>query len=296
MTLLTRALAVVSAAAAAITVVGCADAGSARQSSAAPPSSPAAEPTLSGTMTAAVKDYLFPGDGSQYATGAAAASIMISDQSQLVSRCMSRYGFAVAAMTPAQAAAEDFDNTQFPDLSRIARTHQLNPALTTPLPTDSPVPDSEQAAFRADDATCADQPSPLAALAKAASALVAQWQADVARIQASAQVVAKMQGFTACVELAGTPAGEAGSFDAYLAWVTGQESRQGTPAAARSADARFAAVFVRCARPVVSVEATLQLTRRASFLHDHRPAVAALITLGAEAITAAARQLGTSAG
>jgi hypothetical protein len=290
-----RPLVIAAAAAlAGAALAACGAAAPQHHSAAARPSSSPAAPAASSKMGGAVEDYFFPGDGAQYTAGGAFSSIMAVYQSQLAARCMDRYGFAVPAVTLAQARAQEFDNTQFPDLSRIARTHELNPSLTEPLPAASPIPASQQAAFRTDGTRCSARASPFTELTEAAVSLVGEWQTDVGRIQSSPQVQSRMPGFTACVEKAGTPASQARSFGGYLAWVTGQESRQRAPSAVESEDARFAAVFVRCAGPVVSAETVLQLASRSDFLHRHRRAVRALIALGVVAVSAAARLLKAS--
>ncbi len=92
-------------------------------------------PQIAGTAAAVqisqpgAVSYFFPATGLEFTAGARFAGTMESLESRAVAFCMARSGFHVQAETAAEAAAEAFDNAQFPDLARITRTGLLNPSL-----------------------------------------------------------------------------------------------------------------------------------------------------------------------
>jgi hypothetical protein len=250
---------------------------------------PAAQ--IAGTATAAqisqpgAVSYFFPATGPQFTAGARFAGTVQSLESRAVAACMARSGFHVQAETAAEAAAEAFDNAQFPDLARISRTGLLNPSLAvTGKPVPRP-PAARRAAYYGAVSACEHAAgSVFMPLMTAAGGLPAMWLQEVTRIQASPAVRAEVSGyFTVCARQHAVPPSSAGSFDALLAFVTGQESRARTQSAVLAADRRWAKVFAWCARPVVQLQEHLQSARQAVFLQAHATQVRALQSAAAKA-------------
>jgi hypothetical protein len=252
-------------------------------------------PQIAGTATAVqtsqpgAVSYFFPATGQEFTAGARFAGTVQSLESRAVASCMARSGFHVLAETAAEAAA--FDNAQFPDLARITRSGLLNPSLTvTGKPAPRPPAARRAVYYRAVSACEHAAASVFAPLMTAVGGLSAEWLQDVTRIQSSPAVRAEVSGyFTVCARQHAVPPSSAGSFDAFLAFVTGQESRARTQSAVLAADRRWAKVFAWCARPVVQLQERLQSARQAGFLQTHAAQVRALQSAAARAIARAER-------
>jgi hypothetical protein len=252
-------------------------------------------PPIAGTATAVqisqpgAVSYFFPATGQEFTAGARFAGTAQSLESRAVASCMARSGFHVLAETAAEAAA--FDNAQFPDLARITRTGLLNPSLTvTGKPAPRPPAARRVVYYRAVSACEHAAASLFAPLMTAVGGLSAAWRQDVTRIQSSPAVRAEVSGyFTVCARQHAVPPSSAGSFDAFLAFVTGQETRARTHSAVLAADRRWAKVFAWCARPVVQLQERLQSARQAGFLQAHAAQVRALQSAAARAIARAER-------
>jgi hypothetical protein len=254
-------------------------------------------PQIAGTATAVqisqpgAVSYFFPATGQEFTAGARFAGTVQSLESRAVASCMARSGFHVQAETAAEAAAEAFDNAQFPDLARITRTGLLNPSLAmTGKPAPRPPAARRAVYYRAVSACEHAAASVFAPLMTAVGGLSAAWLQYVTRIQSSPAVRAEVSGyFTVCARQHAVPPSSAGSFDAFLAFVTGQESRARTQSAVLAADRRWAKVFAWCARPVVQLQERLQSARQAVFLQAHAAQVRALQSAAARAIARSER-------
>jgi hypothetical protein len=254
-------------------------------------------PRIAGTAAAVqisqpgAVSYFFPATGLEFTAGARFAGTTESLESRAVASCMARSGFHVQAETAAEAAAEAFDNAQFPDLARIARTGLLNPSLAvTGKPAPRP-PAARRAAYYSAVSDCEHAAaSVLAPMMTAAVGLSAAWLQDVTRIQSSPAVQAEVSGyFTICARQHAVPPSSAGSFGVFLAFVTGQESRARTQIAGLAVDRRWAKVFAWCARPVVQLQERLQSASQAVFLQAHAAQVRALQSAAARAIATTGR-------
>lgn len=181
-------------------------------------------------QAAEVLYYYIPATGAQYAIdaiGAQFSGIYSALQNDITSACMARAGFHVPHTSAAVYAAQDFDNSQWPDLAAISRSGMLDPGLLYGIP-EVAVPRGEQQAYQADFSRCEDaQQAMFAPLTEAGSALSSPWLGIVDKIQASARLRAVLAGFSSCVERAGTPVSSAGSFNYFLAWVTGLRPQRG---------------------------------------------------------------------
>jgi hypothetical protein len=225
-------------------------------------------PSAASQLGASAIDYYFPADGQQFSAGDLFSSEVQSIQGQLTATCLRADGFQAPTMSAEQFAELNFNNTQFPDMSRIARTGLLSPAENVAVSQPS-IPRDEQAAFAAASRRCVASAARLfQPLARAAGPLSALWLNDVLRIQASPPIQAALSGFTACAVERGVPARSAGSIGDFLAWESGQETRVAASAAV-DVDRRWAKVFLRCAGPGVAAEQKLQRQARAQFLQAH---------------------------
>jgi hypothetical protein len=236
--------------------------------------------------------YFFPATGQQFTAGARFAGTVQSLESRAVASCMARSGFHVQAETTAEATAEAFDNTQFPDLARITKTGLLNPSLAVAGKPAPRPPAARGAAYYKAVSACEHAAArEFAPMITAAGGLSAAWLQDVTRVQASPAVRAQVSGyFTVCARQHAVPPSSAGSFDAFLAFVTGQESRARTQSAVLAVDRRWAKVFAWCARPVVQLQERLQSARQAVFLQTHAAQIRALQSAVARAIARTERQ------
>lgn len=278
--------------AAACVLAGCGQPASGHRATAASGAA-AGRPAALGTEAL---DSFVPATAAQYATGARFDGALAALRSGAVDTCMARHGFHVRAgfgLSAAAFAAIDVNNSQFPDLARIARTRSFgvgNGFARQPGP-----PAARRQAYAADIAACSRAASePFIGLLRAGSSLQDQWLTIIATVQNSPPVRARLAGFATCLEQAGVPHSSAGSLGAFLAWETGVDTHAGSAAGIRAADAHWAPVFARCAGPTVSLQERLQSAKRAVFLRHNAGRVRQLETLATRVLAAAQRQARTA--
>jgi hypothetical protein len=166
------------------------------------------------------------------------------------------------------------DNTQMPDLPRIARTHEFVP------PGGVSVPHYGAAEQRAFNACSAAAVVPYRQLLGSFSKLTGSWWTVVFQIQASAQVRAAIPALNTCAGRYGFPGDPYGpasapikSFADFMDWIAGFLDGAGSRGASTSTlnalDRRWSAVFVTCARPVVGIWQRMQLAAQPGFLAGH---------------------------
>jgi hypothetical protein len=122
---------------------------------------------------------------------------------------------------------------------------------------------------------------------------------DVTNIQGSAAVLATLPAVRACAARYGWPHDPYGpdrpinSFADFADWLAshldGAGSRGVSAARVHALDQRWAPIFVRCARPAVTVLEKLQLAAQQTFLRDHKRELAALVAIAREDFANAAR-------
>jgi hypothetical protein len=248
-----------------------------------------AAPARPSPLAAEVLDNFVPATGAQYATGARFDGTLVALQDTSVERCMARYGFHMTAgfgLSAPAFAAMDVDNSQFPDLARIARTASFDVGSGFP-PQPGPSPARRQA-YAADSAGCWDMANrPFARLLQVGGALANRWLGVVNAVQTSPQVRAKLTGFASCLEAEGVPASAAGTLGAFLAWETGVDTHARNLARIHATDAHWAPIFARCARPTVTLQERLQSARRAVFLRQNYAQIRRLEALASQDIPAA---------
>jgi hypothetical protein len=259
------------------------------------PDKAAAGPGRASWPAAGIIYHYLPATGAQYAVGARFSGIYSALQDDIVSACMARSGFKFPRVSAAVYAAQDFDNSQWPDLAAISRSGMLDPGLEHTLPGIA-VPHDKARGYQADYARCENEQQRIfAPMTQAGGRLLGQWLAIVSGIEASAPLRDAVAGFAACTERAGTPVSSAGSLNYFLAWVTGREAMAPTQAAAIAVDKRWAAVFVRCAGPAVALQDRMELERQAAFLTGHRQQVLGLVSIASRLTGELERQYGCRA-
>jgi Sigma-70, region 4 len=230
-------------------------------------------------LDAQVLNYFFPATGAEYSTGARLRGTIGALEGAAASSCMAQSGFYYPRASAAVWAAQFFDNAQFPDLARIARTGTLAPAGA--VGRSARTPGNERRAFNAAFRRCNNAAAkPFTPLLNADSKLQSAWLAIVTRVQSSAKVRATLPGLRSCAERYawpanpyGPPASSIGSFGDFVDWVAGHidgaGSRGAGQARLRTANRHWAHIFVACARPTIAAQQRLQSARRAVFIQRH---------------------------
>lgn len=220
-----------------------------------------------------VLDDAVPATGAEFTVGARFNGTIKASESSSAATCMARSGFHLAHVSAGTAAAEDFDNAEFPDLATIARNRMFGPAGPVAPP---PGPVGQASGYNSAFMRCAAAADkPFAALTNAIGSLESPWMNIVATIESSAPVGAKLAGFRSCIEQAGAPAANvsapssADAFGGFLAWQTGIQTHEKTQAGTQALQRQWAPVFVRCAEPTVAELETLQSQQRPGFLRQH---------------------------
>ena len=272
--------------------------GVARPASASRPAatrSTQAPPPYPADLQAGLIGFFVPASGAQYGAGALFGGEYQAAEGKVFARCMAQSGFQVTTPTPASIARGNWDLTQFPDLNAIARAGTM-PGDALPGVKDLTGSSAYQAAFKRCSAA-AD--SLFSRTTNAGGRLASPWIVAVMNIQASAPVLATLPAVRACAARYGWPHDPYGpdrpinSFADFADWVAGHldgASSRGAPAAqAHALDRHWAPIFVRCARPAVTVMERLQLAAQRTFLRDHRRELAALMATAREDFANAAR-------
>jgi hypothetical protein len=271
--------------------LGAASAGGFATAAAAKPV-PAAYPA---NLTAGLIGMFIPATGAQYSAGAALQGEYTALESQVTSACTTKAGFQVPPMTPESIASQDWDLTRYPDLSAIAKAGTL-PGDVAPGATNVSGSPAFMAAYKRCDAASDQLFTPMVTVGHK---LGGPFLATVAKIQGSAPVLATTPALRACAAKYGLPLDPYGpdepinSFADFVAWVSGQvdgAGSSGVPSAAlHKLDAQWASVFVRCARPTVTVMEKVQLVAQQSYLASHKEQFAALVTVARADFAKAAR-------
>jgi hypothetical protein len=225
-------------------------------------------------LDALVVAAFVPATGPQFDLGSRLEWMMRAQELQATARCMAASGYHISDQPAPFNLASFADNTQMPDLPRIARTHAF---VGSPVVTGVSYPKAEQKVFN----TCQAQAAvPYQPLLGAGEKLEASWWNIISRIQASAQVQAAIPALASCAARYGFPndpygsaSGPITSFADFMDWVAGfldgAGSRGASTSALQALDRHWSAVFVTCARPIVGVWQGMQLAAQPGFLDQH---------------------------
>jgi hypothetical protein len=226
-------------------------------------------------LDALVVEAFVPATGPQYDSGSKLMWLVQAQVLRATAECMAASGYHISDQPAPFTLAMFADNTQMPDLPRIARTHQfVGPAEIT----SASYPEAEQQVYN----TChakAEGPYQLL-LMTPGQALEGSWWKVIFRIQASAQVQAAIPALATCAARAGYPSDPYGSasgplksFTDFVNWVAGfldgAGSRGASASTLRSLARHWSAVFVTCAGPIVGVWQRMQLAAQPGFLEQH---------------------------
>ena len=225
-------------------------------------------------LDALVVAAFVPATGPQFDLGAKLEWMVQAQELHATAKCMAASGYHISDRPAPFNLAMFADNTQMPDLPRIARTHEfVGPADVT----SASYPKAEQNVYNTCHATAA---VPYQQLLAAGQTLNSSWWKVIFRIQASSKVQAAIPALAACAARYGFPndpygsaSGPIKSFADFMDWVAGFLDGAGSRGASTStlqALARhWSGVFVTCARSIVGVWQRLQLAAQPGFLDQH---------------------------
>jgi hypothetical protein len=223
-------------------------------------------------LDALVVEAFVPATGPQYDAGSKLTWMVQARELAATARCMAASGYHISDQPAPFDPGSFADNTQMPDLPRIARTHQF---AGSPVITAGSYPKAEQNVFT----TCqAKARTPYQGLLAAGQTLDNSWWNTISRIQASEPVQAAIPALTTCAtrygfpnDPYGPPSGPITSFADFMDWVSGfldgADSRGATTSTLAALSRHWTTVFVTCARPIVGVWQGMQLTAQTRFLH-----------------------------
>lgn len=225
-------------------------------------------------LDALVVAAFVPATGPQYDLGSKLNWMVRAQELRATARCMAASGYHVSGQPAPFNLATFADNTQMPDLPRIARTHEFVASGGLAGPS---YPKAEQKVFNTCQAKAA---VPYQQLLSAGETLDNSWWKVVSRIQGSTQVQAAIPALATCAARYGFPSDPYGnasgpikSFPDFMDWVAGFLDGAGSRGASTStlqALARhWSAVFITCARPIVGVWQRMQVAALAGFLGRH---------------------------
>jgi hypothetical protein len=224
-------------------------------------------------LDALVVAAFVPATGPQYDLGSKLDWMVGAQELDATARCMAASGYHISDQPAPFRLASYADNTQMPDLPRIARTHEF----VAPVPRG---PSYRGAKLRVFSTCQAKAAVPYQRLMAVGETLDNSWETIILRIQASAQVQAAIPALTTCAARYGfpnnpygPPSGPIKSFSDFMDWVAGFLDGAGTRGASTSTlqalDRHWSAAFVTCARPIVGVWQRMQLAARPAFLDRH---------------------------
>jgi hypothetical protein len=222
-----------------------------------------------------------PTTGLQYDRGGQFAWMLHAQELRGQARCLAGLGYHISGTLPPFNLGDFADNTQMPDLPRIASTHQFvsSGGLVSPA--------YSAAEQRALDDTCQAPAAAYGSLLNADQAIDNAWWQIISRVQASSPVQSAIPALNTCATRHGFPNDPYGSatapiksFPDFVDWVAGFMDGAGSRGASASTMARLArqwtAVFVTCATPIVDIWQRMLAQAQPGFLHQHARQIAQL--------------------
>jgi hypothetical protein len=224
---------------------------------------------------ALVLDWAVPATGLQYDRGGKLLWMLHGQYLRASARCMAGLGYHISARQPPYNLADFADNSQMPDLPRIARTHEFvggTGGLITPSYT--------RAEQRALDTRCKAPTAAYQPLLGADSAINNAWWRIISRAQGSSLAKAAIPALQACATRYGYPndpygnaTGPIKNFSDFMNWVAGfldgADSRGASNGTLKALNRHWTSVFVTCATPIVGIWQRILLSARPGFLHQH---------------------------
>jgi hypothetical protein len=232
-----------------------------------------------------IVEWVAPATGPQYDRGGKMVWMLHAQELRSSARCMARQGYDISGSTSPYNLADFADNSQMPDLPRIARTHEF--VSQGGFKTLDPA--REQRAFNTCERAAA---APYTSLLSAYQAINQAWWKIISGAQASRQVNAAIPALQACATRYGFPnnpygnaTGPIKSFGDFMGWVAGfldgAMSRGASDSTMRSLERHWTQVFLTCATPIVGIWQRILLAEQPGFLRQHAQQIGRLDQLAA---------------
>jgi hypothetical protein len=221
-----------------------------------------------------------PATGLQFDRGGKLVWMLHDQYLRGTAGCMARHGYHISDKLAPYVLGDFADNTQMPDLPRIARTHEF----VTSGGTDGP--SFSRAEVKA-ASNCPPDSAAYRPFLTAYQAIDGAWWKVISKAEASARVKAALPALQACATRYGfpdnpygPPAGPITTFPDFMDWVSGfldgAASRGASGTAMQSLERHWTKVFVTCATPAVGIYQRTLLSAQPGFLHQHAKQIARL--------------------
>jgi hypothetical protein len=222
-----------------------------------------------------------PATGLQYDRGGQLTWMLQALELRAQARCMAGLGYHINGTLPPYNLGDFANNTQMPDLPRIASTHQF---VVPGGLVGSDYPAAEQKAL---DGKCRAPVAAYTSLLNAYQAINNAWWQIISQAQASRQVQAAIPALNACAARYGFPNSPYGNapapiktFPDFMDWVAGfldgAGSRGASPSTMNALARHWTGIFVTCATPIVNIWQRMLVQAQPGFLHQHAPQIARL--------------------
>jgi hypothetical protein len=236
-------------------------------------------------LDALIAEWVAPATGSQYDRSGKVIWMLKAQELRSSARCMAGKGYHISDSSSPYNLADFADNSQMPDLPRIASTHQFVSQFYFGAAESYPA--AEQRALNACQRTAQAADSPLQS---AYQPINQAWSKVISRAQASPKVTAAIPALQTCATRYGFPNSPYGnattplkSFADFTGWVAGFLDGAGSRGASNrtmhSLTRHWTSVFVTCATPIVGIWQRILLDAQPGFLHQHAQQIARLDNL-----------------
>jgi hypothetical protein len=239
-----------------------------------------------------------PATGPQYTAGMQLEGTIQALTVTGTDRCLARHGVTIpvppVASMAARYADNYVDNSQFPGLARISRTHVF--VTATYLFQFRPAAGQRQAFHRWFGSCQHSATARFAPLMSAGQQLNDRtWGTLMNRAQTAPPVRATLSALRACATRYGwpsnpygPPAGAIRSFSDFANWVFGHldgaGSRGASAATMRRLDRHWSVIFVRCGRPTLAAQDRWLAAAQIGFVRQHQRQVRAAEALARRAL------------
>jgi hypothetical protein len=231
---------------------------------------------------ALIVEWVAPATGPQYDLGGKVVWMLHVQELRSAARCMAMQGYHISDNSSPYNIADFADNSQMPDLPRIASTHQF--VSQAGLGSAQSYPAAEQRALNACQRTAQAASTPLL---NAYQPINQAWWKIISRAKGSRKVNAAIPALQACATRYGFPGDPYGnatgpikSFGDFMDWVAGFLDGAGSRGASnhtmRSLARHWTSVFVTCATPIVGIWQRMLRGAQPGFLHQHAQQIAKL--------------------
>jgi len=242
-----------------------------------------------------IVEWVAPATGSQYDRGGKLVWTLKAQELRSSARCMALQGYHISDASSPYNLADFADNSQMPDLPRIARTHEF--VSEASFGVAQSYTRRRQRALNACQRTAQAAETPLLS---AYQPINQAWWKIVSHAQASRRVNAAIPALQACAtrygftdDPYGNATGPIKSFADFTNWVAGfldgAGSRGASDSTMRLLTRHWARVFVTCATPIVSIWQRILLAEQPGFLHQHAQQITRLDQLAYRELAPAAR-------